>query len=136
MRGKSLWIYAGGRASKSIEGEIGHGSRHRWPAYILMRIVEYLSFGLADRIIVEALAGARFLDLEKYGNKLAIGRQCVDTRKFTVTTPLSERTKTVGYVGGLKRHKGVLEFLQAAAILASKRNDIYFTVVGTGPLAQ
>jgi len=136
MRGKSLWIYAGGRASKSIAGEIQHGSPHRWPAYILMRIVEHLSFGLADRIIVEARAGARFLGLEKYGDKLAIGGQCVDTHKFTVTTPLRERKQTVGYVGGLKREKGVAEFLQAAAILASKRNDIDFTIVGTGPLAH
>jgi glycosyltransferase involved in cell wall biosynthesis len=76
------------------------------------------------------------LSLEKYGNKiLAGGARFIDTERFRVTRPFRERGNVVGFIGRLKREKGIGNFLDAAVLIAQDEPDVGFLICGAGDLA-
>lgn len=54
---------------------------------------------------------------------------------FNYSVP-SKRENIVGFVGRLSWEKGIMEFVKSISIVASRRSDVNFLVVGDGPFKE
>jgi len=95
-----------------------------------VRSLEYISYRCAHGIITYTPSMAQQLGLERYEQKLyPNGARFVDTEKFSVSVPFSEREKVVGFIGRLDVEKRVPELAVAAKQLPE---NIRFVFVGDG----
>ena len=101
----------------------------------LYRIVEAVSYSLANKIAPECSYMVERYNLHKYSNKLSIAGQYVDTDTFYETKKLAERKYTVGYVGRFSKEKGILEFVEALPLILK---DAHYKVliIGDGDLKE
>ena len=106
--------------------------------------LERLCARWADLIIVNSVAGYEHHVARGFpARKMVIVPNGIDTNLFKPDREAGARvraewgitanTKVIGTVGRLDRVKDLPVFLQAAAIVAGKRNDVRFVCVGPGP---
>jgi len=100
---------------------------------LLLRLVETLSYSLADRILPETRHLIDLYEMQKYSAKISIGSQYVDISAFTKIKKLSERVYDVGYVGRFIREKGALEFIRSLPLI-QKDKRAKVIVIGDGDL--
>ena len=100
---------------------------------LLLRLVETLSYSLADRILPETRHLIDLYEMQKYSAKINIGSQYVDISAFTKTKKLSERVYDVGYVGRFIREKGALEFIKSLPLI-QKDKRAKVIMIGDGDL--
>ena len=100
---------------------------------LLLRLVETLSYSLADRILPETRHLIDLYEMQKYSAKISIGSQYVDISAFTKTKKLSERVYDVGYVGRFIREKGALEFIKSLPLI-QKDKRAKVIMIGDGDL--
>lgn len=128
LLGKKMVRFVVGRHSHFARVEYGRLGIILLPIF---RIIEKLSFGLADQINVLSRTGIEAMGLGKYRNKVAIsGAQYINTDVFQITKPPEERRNLVGHIGGLGPRKGALNFARAIPLVLKERDNIEFLIAG------
>lgn len=75
--------------------------------------------------------------LEPYVDKICVAhRHFVDFNTYTITTPLYERPKLIGYIGRLSEEKGIENFVQSLPEILRDHKDLRVIIGGDGPLMQ
>lgn len=136
LQNKPLILYLGGRASKSIKGEIEHGAHNKFFLYNLIRLIEAVAFRLANKLIVESQSSVSFLGLSNYNQKIDFRGQYIDLSNFKIQKKLQNRKMTIGYIGRLSKEKGIIEFIQATSLIVAKEKNINFLIAGIGELTS
>ena len=93
-----------------------------------------LTLSLVDEILVEGRHVVEQNRLQHYLSKVKVCPQYVDSKRYVVTTPFSERRPLIGFIAALVKRKGALEFATAISLVAKNNPDYRFVIVGTGPL--
>lgn len=97
-----------------------------------VRVLERTGYQLSDGIVSYSPGMADQLGLYSYEEKLYTdGARFVDTERFSVSKPFSERERVVGFVGRFAEEKGIRTLASVATKLP---DDITFRFVGDGPL--
>jgi glycosyltransferase involved in cell wall biosynthesis len=103
----------------------------------ILRFSESFNFKHANCIIVYSPSLIEKWNLQDYAHKICIAhRHFLDFNTFTVTTPLSDRSPLIGYIGRLSGEKGVKNFTQALPAILSDRQDLRVLIGGAGPLKE
>lgn len=123
-------IYAGGSASNNIKFK----GKSAWlsASFVIIKILETITFCLSNMIIIESESSLEFEGLKRYEHKVATCGIFVDIKKFYSYKNLNDRSNNVGYIGALTEIKGVLNLIKAIPIILRKRNDIRFLIGGGG----
>ncbi|MPW38613.1 glycosyltransferase [Thermococcus sp. 101 C5] len=101
----------------------------------IISLQDPLLFSLLDGISPESKSLIKELGLEKYkGKLLPEGARFVDVTRYTIKKKLSERENIVGFIGRLRKEKGVMEFVRAIPIVASENKNVKFLIGGDGDL--
>jgi glycosyltransferase involved in cell wall biosynthesis len=104
---------------------------------ILTKIISLqdpILFRLLDGVSVESKTLINELRLEKYKSKiLPEGARFVDGSYYGVKKKLNERRNMVGFIGRLRKEKGVMEFVKAIPYIAGKK-EVEFLIGGSGDL--
>ncbi|MFC7227491.1 glycosyltransferase family 4 protein [Salinirubellus salinus] len=100
----------------------------------LVRALERTGFAVADGVVTYTPNMARQLGLDPEAPGVyPDGARYVRTETFTVETPYAERPNRVGFLGRLAEEKGIRDL---AAVAKRLPEDVTFTFVGDGPLAD
>lgn len=92
-------------------------------------------FNLLDGISVEVRTLAGELKLKKYNRKLLPeGARFIDITRYTPRKRLSERENVVGFIGRLRKEKGVVEFVRAIPLVVRDNENVKFLIAGSGDL--
>ena len=130
LLGKKTVRFVVGRHSNFSKIEYG------WMGGVLVplfRIIEGISFRLADRINVLSPTAITAMALERYRHKITVsGAQFIDDNVFRIITPFKERKNVVGHIGGLGPRKGALNFARAIPLVLREWNDVEFVIAGPG----
>jgi len=103
---------------------------HIFPS--LIDFIIGLNCSLADRLAVFS-SDVTDSRLKRYTGKIYHGsRFYVDTDFFKITTELSSRKDTVGYVGRFEKIKGALNFVEAIPLALRESAGIRFVIGGDG----
>ena len=128
MLGKKVLLVTTG---SSAEASRSIGS----PYTKFLRIMEKVSYGMVDRIVVYSSHLVEEWNLEKHQNKISIAyRHYLNFEQFKVVKDCTERKMLIGFVGRLSQEKGVLEFVKAVPLILEKRPDLNFIIGGDGSL--
>jgi len=125
-------------ASASINARMIYSSApfHKRCYYILAnRLLEQLTFNVAQYIGVESPHVARFMDLppkKVIGN----GHLFFLDNNFKQNHLFTNRPYCIGYIGRLSREKGVQHFAQALPAILSDQQDLRVLIGGDGPLKE
>lgn len=97
---------------------------------------DFILYQLIDKICPESPNLIKDLGLQ-YNKKVIniTGARYIDTDRFKIIKNYEDRKNIIGFVGRIKREKGILEFLTAIPlILDFYQGDISFIIVGSGDL--
>jgi len=125
-------IKSDGRSSVAAMMYLGKGKRYK---VAVIKIIEWMSYFLANKIVVDSTYAIKLYNMQKYGDKICVASSdCfVDTHFFTNYKELSDREYDVAYVGRFSRKKGFLEFMQAVQLLPrSEQNKVI--IIGAEPV--
>ncbi len=101
----------------------------------IISLQDPLLFSLLDGISPESKSLIKELGLEKYKDKLLPeGARFVDVTRYTIKKKLSERENIVGFIGRLRKEKGVMEFVRAIPFIVKEKKDVKFLIGGSGDL--
>jgi len=92
-----------------------------------------VTYSLAHKIVVEYESMVELFNLQKYGRKIALGNQYVDTAHFKKSKELTKRAYQLGYFGRLSHEKGILEFAKSLPLIL-KDQESKAIIVGGGEL--
>lgn len=99
------------------------------------KILEKITFYIADQIAVESEIAVESLALSKYREKISIfGALYMDKNFFAIEKKLESRENLIGYIGRLSEEKGVMNFVKAIPLVLKERDDPEFLIGGDGPL--
>lgn len=93
-----------------------------------------LGFKLMDGISPESKTIIKEMNLEKHKSKIV--EECsrfVDFSQNEVVK-LGERKNLIGFIGRLRKEKGITEFIKAIPLILEERNDIEFLIGGEGDM--
>lgn len=96
-------------------------------------LIEKVTYSLAHKIVVEYESMVELFNLQKYGRKIALGNQYVDTAHFKKSKELTKRAYQLGYFGRLSHEKGILEFAKSLPLIL-KDQESKAIIVGGGEL--
>jgi len=106
--------------------------------YYVARMNEKINYFLCDRIgimLMSCQSSIRSLGLDHYKGKIVpFPIVVLDKKQFNIGNRLCDRGHIIGYVGRLSREKGVLQLARAIPLMLSRKSDLSFIIVGTGPL--
>lgn len=75
------------------------------------------------------------MKLEKYGNKvLSEGARFVNRSLKDSIIEYNSRDNIVGYIGRIRKEKGIVDFMKAIPLILEKNKDVKFLIVGDGDL--
>lgn len=127
LRNKKIFIHMGGRASKSLSFD-----DNKFLIFLIKRI-EYFILRFSYKIVVQSPQAAKFLELNKFKEKLIVIHQGVDTKKFSILKKYSQRENQIGFIGTFNNVKGSLEFFLAARLLTlENKSNLIFILIGGG----
>ena len=129
--GKKVIVRSSGRSSVALlKRNYKKVNKRKIALWSMVERIAYLS---ANRILIESEYLINFYNLQKYQNKVSIGRKYVNTTCFKKTKELTERIYQIGYVGRLSAEKGILEFAYSLSpILENKKGRV--VIIGEGDL--
>ena len=94
--------------------------------------LERIGYHVCDGIVTYSPGMAEQLELNVFEEKLYTnGARFIDTDRFRIDTPYSERPQSVGFIGRIDEEKGIRTL---AAVAQRLPEDITFRFVGDGPL--
>lgn len=100
----------------------------------LVRLLERISYRLADGIVTYTPSMADELGLDRYEDKLyPNGARYVDTDTFYPRVPYETRDREVGFLGRIDEEKGIRELAQVARSLS---DETKFVFAGDGGLRE
>jgi len=106
----------------------------------LLRVISLqdpILFRLLNGISPESKVLIKELGLEKYKNKiLPEGARFIDVTYYNPKKKLSERKDIVGFIGRVKREKGVVEFVKTIPLVAKENKNVDFLIGGSGDLLE
>lgn len=101
----------------------------------ILNLQDPILFKLLDGISPESKALIKELNLERYKNKiLPEGARFIDISCYTIKKKISERKNIIGFIGRLRKEKGVVEFVRAIPPIAKENREIEFLIGGSGDL--
>ena len=109
---------------------------------LVMSILETITRKLAYKLVVYSPSIVPQFNLEKHKNKIIVAHEhFIDFNMFKLKNSLGERNNHVGYIGRLSSEKGILNLIEAVALLASEENKIEknktkFFIIGVGELKE
>ncbi|MGI6483976.1 MAG: glycosyltransferase family 4 protein [Methanobacterium sp.] len=125
---------------------LGPESTRLWKVYsgttgqilsFITKIVEYISYNLAYKIVIESEGIIKFANLEKFSKKITIvGGRFIDTNKFTINKKDDGTDIIIGFVGRISEEKGIINFIEAIKILHNAKKSYNFLIGGDGPLFE
>ena len=96
---------------------------------------DFLCSLLTDYYSPESATIARALGMTRHPQKLLpSGARFLDTEAFTCRRLITERKVVIGYIGRLKKEKGVACFTDAIPLIASQVPGIRYFIAGEGDL--
>jgi len=112
MKSKKIVIRSDGRPTIILKKYLkNHSPIKRY----VFRIIEEIDYRLADIVLTESEYMISENDLQKYNSRN--GSLFVDTDKFMNRIKLDSRTYEIGFIGRLSKEKGILNFLNALALI-------------------
>jgi glycosyltransferase involved in cell wall biosynthesis len=132
--GKKTIIMGGGTASKPFSAN----NPLRKHSIQFLQMLEAACFKISNVIAAENKSSSRFLDLDKYGEKVQLMGSLIyiDIESFKKTIDLAEREYIIGFVGDLAAGKGILNLIESLSILVEYNQDIKVLIIGDGPLSK
>jgi len=110
-------------------------SKHNSLLPKILSLQDPLLFRLLNGISPESKALIKDLGLERHKNKiLPEGARFIDISRYTAKKTLNERKNVVGFIGRLRKEKGVVEFVEAIPLVARENKDVEFLIGGSGDL--
>lgn len=101
----------------------------------VLSLQDKIFYRLLDGISPESRALTKELGLEKYKDKLLpYGARFIETSSYTIKKKLDKRKNMVGYIGRLRKEKGVVEFVEAIYMIQKEGYDVEFLIGGDGDL--
>lgn len=93
-----------------------------------------LGFKLMDGISPESKTIIKEMNLEKYGTKIV--EECSRFVYYNQNkiVKLEERKNLIGFIGRLRKEKGITEFIKAIPLILKERNDVEFLIGGEGDM--
>jgi len=125
LRKKVFLLYAGSLVKSSGNDPLVFG----------LKILQFFTWTLADKIIVYSKSIIRGDSLERWAGKIVIAHQhFIDFNSFKIKKDYISRECIVGYIGRFSEEKGIMHLLHAIPDTVSKKPDIRFLFIGDGPL--
>ena len=110
-------------------------SKHNSLLPKILSLQDPLLFRLLDGISPESKALIKDLGLERHKNKiLPEGARFIDISRYTAKKTLNERKNVVGFIGRLRKEKGVVEFVNSIPLVVKENKDVEFLIGGSGDL--
>ena len=101
----------------------------------IFRLQDKILLSLIDYISPESESLITQLNLDRYEDKiLPIGARFIDTDSFKIKKNINERKNIVGYVGRIRKEKGVMNFVEAVPLITRGHKDVEFLIGGDGDL--
>jgi len=103
----------------------------------LLSIIYILAIKFADVTLTE-IVDVMYEDpvkLKYSKTRLPIALRFIDTEKFTIIRPISERPYDLGFVGRFEKEKGLHDFVIAIKMLYGRGMKPHVLIVGSGSLA-
>ena len=101
----------------------------------IFRSQDKILLSLIDYISPESESLITQLNLDRYEDKiLPIGARFIDTDSFKIKKNINERKNIVGYVGRIRKEKGVMNFVEAVPLITREHEDVEFLIGGEGDL--
>jgi len=107
-------------------------------AYINLPIQKFCH-KFADVLITLSKNMVKMIGLENYDYKTWFALPRLDKNffdKFGITKIYKERRNIIGFVGFLRRSKGVLGLIKAIPFITKRKNNCKFMLIGSGPLLE
>jgi glycosyltransferase involved in cell wall biosynthesis len=134
MRKKIVIFHIGG--NKVLEAKIDSlNPRSRILKVISTIALMRFSYYIVDGIACDSPSNAKFGNLMSYSKKIFYLPH-LDVDRYEYGRPPSQRKPLVGFVGRLVAKKGIINFVEAAALVGSKMVGADFVIVGDGPLRE
>lgn len=103
----------------------------------ILSLQDPLLFWLLDGISPESGGLIKDLGLDKYKKKiLPEGARFIDASRYTIKKKYNERKNIIGFIGRIKREKGIMEFIEAIPYMVEKIENIEFLIGGDGDLRE
>jgi glycosyltransferase involved in cell wall biosynthesis len=128
LAGKKVILRSDGRPSVAVKKYFQKPDKTK---IALLRIIEGISYRLADKILPESECMIHLYHLEGYSSKTSYWSQYIDTSIFRKAKGLAERTYNVGYIGRLIKEKGALKFVESLPLILKDKRDRAI-VIGDG----
>lgn len=110
-------------------------SKHNSLLPKIFSLQDPLLFRLLNGISPESKALIKDLGLERHKNKiLPEGARFIDISRYTAKKTLNERKNVVGFIGRLRKEKGVVEFVNSIPLVVKENKDVEFLIGGSGDL--
>lgn len=122
---------------KNIELIIRSEERHHNRLLkLFLDINNILDFKLMDTISPESKSLVKEFNLDKYQKKV-VGEcsRFVEIDKINVL-PLKNRKNVIGFIGRLRKEKGIIEFVKSIPIILNERKDVEFLIIGEGDMSK
>jgi glycosyltransferase involved in cell wall biosynthesis len=99
---------------------------------MVFALQDRLTFALLDGVSPESRSVLGTSGLDQHEAKvLAEGARFVDTSRFRIYTKLVERDPVVGYIGRIRKEKGIMDLVSAIPFIAKKKH-MKFLIGGVG----
>lgn len=103
-------------------------------SHILLQRVCHI---VASDILITSKSIVKWVGLEKCCSKISIiQRHFVNFNLFDISKEIDKRENLVGYIGRLKKEKGILSFIKAIPNTLQVKKDITFLIGGDGTLSN
>ncbi len=93
-----------------------------------------LGFKLMDGISPESKSLIKEMNLNRYNNKIVEECSRFVFNNQNKIIKLEERKNLIGFIGRLRKEKGIIEFIKAIPIILEKRDDVEFLIGGDGDM--
>lgn len=101
----------------------------------LPRLLIPFTYSVTDVVVCLSESIISFGELDKYRRKIvALPGRYVDTQRFKVKEPISQRKNKVGFIGRLTPKKGIINLVKAMPLVIKECSDVEFLLVGRGTI--
>jgi glycosyltransferase involved in cell wall biosynthesis len=131
LRRKTMVIHQGG--NKFLESRMDNPLG--WNRIIppLQDALLRICYTLVDLIVCISPSIVGYAGLQRYSHKIVMwGGDYIDTDRFRILVPLTQRSDFVGYAGRLSYKKCVANLVRAAPFVFRERPDVKFLIAGDG----
>jgi glycosyltransferase involved in cell wall biosynthesis len=115
--------------------ELAKASRD--PLSCFLKALSHMTYALTNNLILYSPGLISEWNLGRHHHKIRIAHEhFLDFNTFTVTTPLTERSLSIGYIGRMSGEKGILNFAQALPAILGGWQGLRVIIGGDGQLKE